>query len=173
MPNWVHHQLTVTGPEAERERFLAECFSQTEGETNFDFDRLIPQPEHIKRDLAKREQREVGFTDAKAKFPDWYEWRCKNWGDKWNACDTDVGREGEAIRLFFDTAWSVPIPIFEEVARRFPSLKIEGTYQDGMLNFAGNILCQNGTVAFEDRSEECDAAYEAMMAQYKKLATEQ
>ena len=28
MPNWVSHSLTITGPEAERERFMAECFSE-------------------------------------------------------------------------------------------------------------------------------------------------
>ena len=25
MPNWVFHRLTITGPETERERFMAEC----------------------------------------------------------------------------------------------------------------------------------------------------
>ena len=40
MPNYVHHQLTITGPETERERFMAECFSKTDDETDFDFDKL-------------------------------------------------------------------------------------------------------------------------------------
>jgi len=157
MPNWVHHHLTITGPEAERERFMAECFSHANDETNFDFAKLIPEPEH----------KDIGKGISSGKFPDWYEWRCKNWGDKWNACDTDVGREGKVIRLFFNTAWSPPRPIFEEVARRFPNLRIEGTYADGMFNFAGNILCQNGTVEFEDRSEECQAEYDRMMREYE------
>ena len=47
MPNWVNHNLTITGPETERKRFMAECFSQANDETNFDFDKLVPEPEHI------------------------------------------------------------------------------------------------------------------------------
>ena len=36
-------------------------------------------------------------------------------GHERNACRTDVAREGEAISLWFDTAWSEPLPIFNEV----------------------------------------------------------
>ena len=119
MPNWVHHHLTITGPEIERERFIAECFSDND-ETDFDFNKLIPEPEHIK---------DEGSTpySGDAKFPPWYDWRCKwrckNWSTKWNAYRTEVVREGEAIWLSFDTAWAPPVPIFNEVARRFPNLQ--------------------------------------------------
>lgn len=157
MPNWVHHNLTITGPEIERESFLAECFNAAD----LDFEKLIPQPEHIKDEV----EVEIPFRGdiSGSKFPAWYEWCCKNWGTKWNACHTEVSREGEAIRLFFNTAWSPPIPIFNEVARRFPNLKIEGEYIDEMYNFGGNILCQNGKVEFEDRSEEIWRSFETAM----------
>src|SRR5262249_25291743 len=111
------HQLTITGPETERERFMVECFSHANGEARFDFDKLIPQPEHIKTST------DIQFRSGN--LPDWYEWRCKNLGDKWNAGGTDVEHKGEAIRLVFSTAWSVPAPIFKEVVKRFPTLRIE------------------------------------------------
>ena len=82
-------------------------------------------------------------------MPEWYDWRCKNWGTKSNACYTEVVREDEAILLSFDTAWAPPIPIFNEVARRFPNLTIEGSLIEEMHHFGGNVLCQNGNVEFE------------------------
>jgi hypothetical protein len=162
MPNYVHHHLTITGPEADRERFLTECFSQDDdNKTNFDFDELISEPEHIKADDSPPIIRVIRGT--RHELPAWLDWRCENWGTKWNACDTDVRREGETIWLSFDTAWAPPTPIFSEVARRFPTLRIEGSFIDEMHDFGGNILCQNGNVEFEDRSEEIQRSFiEAM-----------
>jgi hypothetical protein len=97
------------------------------------------------------------------KFPDWYLWRCENWGTKWNALDTTFAREGESILLSFDTAWAPPVPIFHEVARRFPNLRVEGSLIEEMYNFGANILCQNGNVEFVDRTEEIRSAFEAAM----------
>ena len=156
MPNWIHHDLTVTGPEIERERFMAECFSETENGPRFNFDKLIPEPEHIKENVRTNYQDGVNF-------PAWYVWHCQNWGTKWNACDTKVAREGEAILLSFDTAWAPPAPIFDEVARRFPNLRIEGSLIEDQCQFGGNILCQNGNVEFEDRSKEIMSGVEAAM----------
>lgn len=57
----------------------------------------------------------------------WHEWRCNNWGTKWNACDTNVIRksETEAI-LIFDTAWTVPFCVLEKLSEKYPGLIIEG-----------------------------------------------
>jgi hypothetical protein len=162
MPNWVFHRLTITGPETERERFMAECFSPTpDNGTHFDFDKLIPQPEHI-RD-ADCESLSLGETTITLLSDKEYHWCVENWGTKWNACDTKVAREGEAILLSFETAWATPVPIFNEVARRFPDLRIEGTFAKEAYQGGGNILCQNGNVEFEDKSEEIRRSYEAAM----------
>lgn len=53
MPNYVSHHLTITGPEEERNRFMAECFTDSDRGPQFDFDRLIPQPGHIKESLKR------------------------------------------------------------------------------------------------------------------------
>ena len=37
----------------------------------------------------------------------WYEWCIENWGTKWNACESDL--QGNV--MYFDTAWSCPIPV--------------------------------------------------------------
>ena len=125
----VYHHLTITGPETERERFMAECFSKANDKINFDFDKLIPGE-----------------------------------GADWNALNTEVVREGEAILLSFDTVWGLPVPIFDEVARRFPNLRVEGAWTEHEYRYGGNILCQNGNVEIEDRSEELRSAFEAMLS---------
>ena len=56
-----------------------------------------------------------------------------------------------------------PVPIFNEVARRFPNLRFEGSFIADYYELGGNILCQNGNVEFEDRSEEIRRSAETMM----------
>ena len=73
---------------------MAECFSQANDETNFDFNKLVPEPEHI-------EDEGNDSDGVSMKFPAWFNWRLENWGTKWNACQTQVAREGEAILLSF------------------------------------------------------------------------
>jgi len=168
MPNWCEHTLTITGPEAERKRFMAECFTTAAEKPHFDFDKLIPQPEHIKTSTdGGGEERDGGF-----RFPDWYEWNCQNWGTKWNAADTKVttvGNGSGAITLHFDTAWSIPWPIYETLAERFPLLTIEGEIVELMMEFGGHIRCHGGDIEYEDKSDQIKAD---MAELHAKLARE-
>lgn len=93
-------------------------------------------------------------------FPHWYEWNVAHWGDEWNACYTEISQKGEAIKLSFATAWSIPWPIFEELVERFPKLTIEGSICEGMYNFGGDIRCQGGEIEYNDKSEEIQVEYE-------------
>jgi hypothetical protein len=169
MPNWVQHGLTITGPEAERERFIAECFSKADDGMRFDFNRLIPEPKH------SDDGDDVIYFDkpGSVRIPAWYEWCCANWGTKWNACRTTLTHERDAILLSFDTAWSPPVPIFNELARRFPKLKIEGSYVDIQYPFSGNLLCENGNVGWEDTSAEIIAAMDEFEREHEARAAKQ
>lgn len=44
----------------------------------------------------------------------WYDWRVSNWGTKWNAYGCQYIKEENEI--FFDTAWSCPLPILDKLA---------------------------------------------------------
>lgn len=46
---------------------------------------------------------------------DWYEWCCRYWGTKWNACQT----YWEGRCLSFQTAWSAPHPILEALSKKY------------------------------------------------------
>ncbi len=58
----------------------------------------------------------------------WYEWCIRNWGTKWNACDPDWCLE-EGI-LYFQTAWSPPIPVIEALAEKYPDLEFTHRWAD-------------------------------------------
>jgi hypothetical protein len=153
MPNWVRHSLTITGPELDRRSFLNECFSGEGKEWTLDFNRIVPEPVHFEAvdpplpeaTITKRPDGAVAIElHEEPRFPAWYEWRCRNWGDKWNACDCSVEKKADEILLCFSTAWAVPVPILETLARRYPRLTIEGTALEGMLNWEATIACRNG-----------------------------
>lgn len=59
--------------------------------------------------------------------PTWYEWRCQNWGTKWNACQTLLLDQDT---LLFDTAWSNPAPIIQKLGEMYPAVEIEHWWAD-------------------------------------------
>ncbi len=64
--------------------------------------------------------------------PTWYEWCIRNWGTKWNACGYDDGTDygTNCKALCFKTAWNAPIPVIEELARRFPEVDFTHRWAD-------------------------------------------
>ena len=64
--------------------------------------------------------------------PTWYEWSIRNWGTKWNACGYDDGTDygTNCKALWFETAWDAPVPVIEELARRFPELEFTHKWAD-------------------------------------------
>ena len=59
-------------------------------------------------------------------FKDWYTWSIANWGTKWNAYS--ISEVDDSI--MFDTAWSTPLPIIEELSSMFPNVKITLEFAD-------------------------------------------
>lgn len=89
----------------------------------------------------------------------WYEWCPKNWGTKWNSCDTYVGnieksfeKDEYQVNIFFNTAWSYPVGIFEELSRQYPELlfKVDVDEEGGF--FWGELIIQEGVIS-EDLEE--------------------
>ena len=56
----------------------------------------------------------------------WYDWHNKNWGTKWNACETIVLNENE---VEFQTAWSTPEPIIKAISKKYHT-RVEVEYAD-------------------------------------------
>ena len=131
MPNWCENNMKVTGDGKD----LTEI-----------------------RDALLNKDDEVGFLDfckPEPKFEgenDWYEWRNRNWGTKWEIARTDskdatwctfvseVKREGDGRVTFtasFGTAWSPPTQALESLVERYPDIHIELQFHEPGMGFVG------------------------------------
>jgi hypothetical protein len=63
----------------------------------------------------------------------WYDWCCENWGTKWNASDTSINVDRGEVTIYFDTAWSLPMPVIEALCAMYPNDKLvaESEVEDG------------------------------------------
>ena len=68
---------------------------------------------------------------------DWYDWRWKHWGTKWNSSDATWCGDN---MVEFDTAWSAPEEIYRRLGVLFPDVEINVDYADEDLgNNCGTI----------------------------------
>jgi hypothetical protein len=64
----------------------------------------------------------------------WYEWRWKNWGTKWDVVDVDItdGIEKDGGKAWFTfrcwTAWGAPIPVWDKLHAM--GIEVQADYQD-------------------------------------------
>lgn len=106
MPNHVTNKIEFYG----EQNNINEVLSLIKGDTEcIDFEKLIPMPGNIFRGgLGPEEQKKYGKNN-------WYDWSITNWGTKWNAYWSTLDDENNTIT--FDTAWSCPLPVLDELAR--------------------------------------------------------
>lgn len=78
----------------------------------------------------------------------WYDWCCEHWGTKWNACEAKVADDDT---IEFQTAWSAPLPVVEQLSRMYPDevVSIMWADEDTGCN-TGEIAYQNGLVALDE-----------------------
>lgn len=78
---------------------------------------------------------------------DWYAWSVQQWGTKWNAYSCVGGKIDEHEAVFhFETAWSPPMPVISELARRFPKLTIRLIWCDEGSDHASRVYWRNGAL---------------------------
>lgn len=169
MPNHISNRLTITADSA----LTAEIFAAIRGESPdskawlIDFDRIIPMPAALKNtgcggavidgvsvrkwwtdnsDNPNRSPDRLLTDEEKAAidatgFDNWYEWSRKNWGTKWNAYE--IKREGENA-IYFETAWSPPVPVLVALAKKYPQAKFTLEYADESIGSHTGIIVYEG-----------------------------
>jgi hypothetical protein len=61
----------------------------------------------------------------------WYDWNVRNWGTKWDANDVNVdevvtdGKGNASVSITFNTAWSIPEPIFKAMVEQHQTLSFD------------------------------------------------
>jgi hypothetical protein len=193
MPNWVSNTISVTAKsKAELDAFLEKAKgSQSkvldERGNEFHFGAFVhPSDEDLpyyKGEL--EEEKPEGWDDLSSaeqmahnlKFTGrgWYDWNVTNWGTKWDACDTYIGRDSDLeATITFQTAWGIPEPILHAVAEQHPELALriwseeeqgwgaEYHAEGGKLSLTKewDIPTSHSEYAERDNEDSCICAYE-------------
>ena len=96
------------------------------GEKEIDYDFLLKERSYRYQTREDIDTMKQIYKERLEKYDafDWYNWSTKNWGTKWNACETTIIENTEnELKIFFQTAWSSPNPVFNVMVRMFPTLK--------------------------------------------------
>ena len=144
MPNWVVNTLKVINGDPQ------EIFEFVRTEKSvFDFNNLIPMPEHI-QNTDEEVIRASGF-----KLPAWYAWGVDNWGTKWNASEARYSTKEPDTAIWFDTAWAPPVPVFEALAKRFPEHEIVVYSHEYMNHLHVTFVLKQGGLTWTEDACRC------------------
>ena len=118
------------------------------------FHRLYPVPNDFRRfPYDDGQARKIGEACDEPRPYGGYTWQSKHWGTKWDACEPyleDHPLDAQELVYGFDTAWGPPTELFEKVAKDFPSLTFELSYEEGGMGFAGYNTWELGECSAED-----------------------
>ena len=97
----------------------------------------------------------------------WYTWRLENWGTRWNAYNDDVSNWNQT--LSFDTAWSCPFEVFEELSKYTP-VTVSYADKDTGHNY-GIVRFENGerTVILDDTHRSIGESYACRGEDFENL----
>ena len=167
MPNWCSNSLKMIATTADSKKKLSEIVGEllravTAKENPAIFQMIRPVPEGLKITagfLGKGtpEQAELEALEADNLkhygHKNWHSFCLGEWGTKWDMSIADSPEvyevEGDAVTIYFDTAWSPPEGIYH--ALEAMGFKVEATYIEQGVGFIGHY--RDGVDVCEDMSQ--------------------
>lgn len=131
MPNWVSNSVFVMGEASELAKFrkLASAPQADRDGSPLHFGNFIPEPPES----------------------DGYKWCIDNWGTKWDACYCEFSQEEDEVMSYqFETAWAVPMPIYEAMAEKFPNLTFDIRSEEEQ-GWGMEIVGRNGKLSITEQ----------------------
>lgn len=123
MPNWCMNNLTISHDDPAKLQEFVDAYNS--GET---CEHYIPHPPEIMKSMED------------PKNNDWYNWRCNNWGTKWDFGLREYGEpatvENNKVSISFNTAWSPPTQFYEHL-RDEHGYVIKASYWEPGMAFCG------------------------------------
>ena len=156
MPNWCSNHLYIRGDKTKIQE-IVDAVAKYEGKDSCKlFETIVPMPK--------------GLEDTTAGDGDnWYDWRCSNWGTKWEACYAEVSEIEEYdadpspdknnnsqlyANITFDTAWSPPIPVYDALHKK--GIAVVAEYEEPGMGFAGRYEGGKDTTwEYREEEQEC------------------
>lgn len=174
-PNWCGNTLTIHGDPDLLLALLSE-HSSSGGEdraTVLSLETVAPTPTlperkvRAKPDIAATMRlltQEPGPTDK----DDWYSWRVRNWGTKWDVqASLDLGFQPghDTLVLHMDSAWGPPEAGIQKLSALWPELIFHLSYEEPGMDFAGVTLFRDGEVLERNQFESPSNIQYAMDAE--------
>jgi len=149
MPNWASNHITIRGSDPKEIAEIADAMK----EGRF-CQSIIPTHEDLLRDGASTS----GGPNAelydqiraenleKHGYSNWYDFQTARWGVKWdvNCEDVEVEDDGLTVSASFESAWSPPVGIAEELVSR--GLSVTLYYYESGMGYVGK---------YEDGYDDC------------------
>lgn len=163
MPNWCKNNLRIVS-NGQKVLDLLEILKDENGQMTFS--KFMPMPKELEttsspvRDTVPEEERKKLVEKYGA--DNWYDWRCNNWGCKWDASESAFYKNGDDWMISFQTPWGPPIEFLQALSKKFKEFQFELQYADEGLGQQplGEAIINEGSV-FYDGPEEGTAQAEA------------
>lgn len=148
MPNWVKNIVRF-----DTDKVIKECVRKENGRQLFDFNKIIPMPKVLEDDgdFDKLTQEErLLFLKENDNCDDWYSWRLRYWGCKWNTSNTYVV---DKYTVEFETPWGMPDKIYEAISEKYKTV-VRVIYADECYGYnCGRAKYENGVeVDYESKN---------------------
>lgn len=152
MPNWCMNTLTITGPSETLEKLIDEVTVQVgkNDHPKLSLERLDATPKALLEagDMASNVALMVR-EPIEGEVDDWYTWRVRHWGTKWDI-EAELEYDGEdLIESRFDSAWSPPLPACLTLSKRYPDLQITLEFDEPGNDFSGVSVFGGGELLEE------------------------
>jgi len=143
MPNWCNNNITITGPNSvidKIEKIVGEENSK-DGLLNF----FKPMPKELDGTTAPSSSADEPQPMVDG-FDNWYDWRCENWGTKWEVSEfygvdrqylTETSEGESTISFAFDSAWAPPIHAYENFIEQNSDCSLKAWYYEPGCDFMG------------------------------------
>ena len=146
MANWCINSLEVTGDEVKVEEFTKKFM---DGGVNA----FIPTPKELEDTEAPAQYKDPEKAKEnieKYGAADWYDWRVKNWGTKWDVGELCLTDRSEGYAYFtFETAWSPIVEAISKIAKMYPELTFSLDYEESGMGFFGKAIFRDGELSSE------------------------
>lgn len=144
MPNYVKNNLRIKA-NGEKVLEILEMIKDKDG--NMTFEKIAPTPEELMTEPSPQSDKEKA-EKFKEKYgaDDWYNWRCKNWGCKWDAGESGFYEQDGYSMVSFTTPWSPPEGFIKSLSKMFPKVEFEMQFAEEGIGYVGNMTAKNGHV---------------------------
>jgi len=146
MPNWCDNQITITGPNSVIDKI--EKIVTEEKEDNGLLDFFHPMPKQLKDTTSPSSSADKPQPMIEG-FDNWYDWRCENWGTKWEVNEfygvdrqhLNDSLDESTISFGFSSAWSPPINAYQtfimNMSEKNLDVSVKAYYYEGGCDFMG------------------------------------